>query len=101
MRGHGPRRPSRRANAWAAWLPKTGYGFPAHKKLKNELASKVLWESIQGVRTVGVVRHDAGEKNLRNRGRWGVVAALTPSTNPTIDGDVQGTHFIEGAATPS
>ncbi len=61
----------------------TGYGFPAHKKLKNELASKVLWESIQGVRTVGVVRHDAVRKIYEIAWPLGVVAALTPSTNPT------------------
>jgi acetaldehyde dehydrogenase (acetylating) len=61
----------------------TGYGLPAHKKLKNELASRILWESIQGVRTVGVVRHDAVRKIYEIAWPLGVVAALTPSTNPT------------------
>lgn len=61
----------------------TGYGVPAHKKLKNELASKILWESIKDIRTVGVVKHDAVHKVYEIAWPMGVVAALTPSTNPT------------------
>lgn len=61
----------------------TGFGVPAHKKLKNELASKILWESIKDVRTVGVVKHDAVRKVFEIAWPMGVVAALTPSTNPT------------------
>ncbi|MHC1785408.1 MAG: aldehyde dehydrogenase family protein [Anaerolineaceae bacterium] len=61
----------------------TGFGVPAHKKLKNELASRILWESIKDVRTVGVVRHDAVHKIYEIAWPVGVVAALTPSTNPT------------------
>src|SRR5512145_1317076 len=43
----------------------TGYGVPEHKTLKNLLSSQLLWEAIKDIPTVGVV------------------AALTPSTNPT------------------
>ena len=31
----------------------TGYGVAAHKKLKNEFASAVVWESIRDLKTVG------------------------------------------------
>ena len=61
----------------------TGYGVPAHKTLKNHLGSKLVWESIKDVKTVGVVEHDARKKVYRIAWPMGVVAALTPSTNPT------------------
>ncbi|MBN2502494.1 MAG: aldehyde dehydrogenase family protein [Anaerolineales bacterium] len=61
----------------------TGFGVPAHKKLKNEFASKHVWESIRDVKTVGVVNYDASRKVYEIAWPMGVVAALTPSTNPT------------------
>jgi acetaldehyde dehydrogenase (acetylating) len=61
----------------------TGFGVPAHKKLKNEFASKYVWESIRDVKTVGVVRHDTARNIYEIAWPMGVVAALTPSTNPT------------------
>lgn len=30
----------------------TGFGVAAHKKLKNEFGSQVVWESIRGLKTV-------------------------------------------------
>ena len=61
----------------------TGYGVPEHKTLKNTLASKVLWEAIKDIPTVGVVAHDPRRKLYDIAWPMGVVAALTPSTNPT------------------
>lgn len=61
----------------------TGYGVPEHKKLKNEFASRHVWESIKNVKTVGVVRHDPQTRVYEIAWPMGVVAALTPSTNPT------------------
>ena len=61
----------------------TGYGVPEHKTLKNLLASRVLWESIKDIPTVGVIRHDAQKRVYDIAWPMGVVAALTPSTNPT------------------
>ncbi len=61
----------------------TGYGVAAHKKLKNELASRILWESIKDVKTVGIVKHDPEKRLYEIAWPMGVVAALTPSTNPT------------------
>lgn len=61
----------------------TGYGVPEHKTLKNVLASKILWDSIKDIPTVGVIRHDAQKKLYDIAWPIGVVAALTPSTNPT------------------
>ncbi len=61
----------------------TGYGVPEHKKLKNQFASKHVWESIRNIKTVGVVHHDAQKRIYEIAWPMGVVAALTPSTNPT------------------
>ena len=60
----------------------TGYGIPAHKKLKNELASKGVWNSIKDIPTVGVIHHDAQRNIYEIAWPMGVIAALTPSTKP-------------------
>lgn len=64
-------------------VEETGYGVPEHKTLKNVLASKVLWEAIKDIPTVGVIRHDPQRRLYDIAWPMGVVAALTPSTNPT------------------
>ena len=61
----------------------TGYGVALHKKLKNEFAARGVWNSIRDLKTVGVVRVDAARKLYEIAWPMGVVAALTPSTNPT------------------
>lgn len=61
----------------------TGYGVPAHKKLKNEFASNYLWNRIKDIKTVGVVGSDPARRVVEIAWPMGVVAALTPSTNPT------------------
>lgn len=61
----------------------TGFGYPAHKKLKNEFAAQGVWDDIKDEPTCGVLREDK-EKGIVEIG-WpvGVIVALTPSTNPT------------------
>jgi acetaldehyde dehydrogenase (acetylating) len=61
----------------------TGYGVALHKKLKNEFGSRMVWESIRDLKTVGVIRHDAARRLYEIAWPMGVVAALVPSTNPT------------------
>jgi acetaldehyde dehydrogenase (acetylating) len=61
----------------------TGYGVPLHKKVKNEFASRKIWDSIKDVKTVGLLRDDRENKILEFAWPVGVIAALTPSTNPT------------------
>jgi acetaldehyde dehydrogenase (acetylating) len=61
----------------------TGFGVPEHKKLKNEFASKHVWESIRDIKTVGIVRHDEAKKIYEIAWPMGVVVGLIPSTNPT------------------
>src|SRR5512133_195735 len=61
----------------------TTYGVPEHKTLKNVLSSKILWDAIKNEPTVGVIRRDEQKKIYDIAWPMGVVAALTPSTNPT------------------
>jgi acetaldehyde dehydrogenase (acetylating) len=61
----------------------TGYGFSAHKKLKNEFAARNVWESIKDEKTVGVIHHDPVKRIYDIAWPVGVIAGLTPSTNPT------------------
>ncbi len=61
----------------------TGYGVPEHKTLKNTLCSKILWESIKDIPTVGVIHHDPLHKVYDIAWPVGIIAALIPSTNPT------------------
>lgn len=61
----------------------TSYGVPEHKKLKNEFAARNVWESIRDTKTVGVVAIDEKKRIFDIAWPMGVVAALTPSTNPT------------------
>jgi acetaldehyde dehydrogenase (acetylating) len=61
----------------------TGFGVAEHKKLKNEFGSRSVWESIQDLKTVGVIRQDTSRRLYEIAWPMGVVAALIPSTNPT------------------
>ncbi len=61
----------------------TGYGVPAHKRIKNEFGSRNVWESIRDFKTVGVINHDPAKGVYEIAWPMGVIAALIPSTNPT------------------
>jgi acetaldehyde dehydrogenase (acetylating) len=61
----------------------TGFGKPSDKKLKNEFATRRVWESIRDLKTVGVIREDHERRIIEIAEPMGVVAALIPSTNPT------------------
>lgn len=61
----------------------TGFGHASHKRLKNEFAAQNVWQSIRDVKTVGVIQHDVEKKLYQIAWPMGVVAGLTPSTNPT------------------
>ncbi len=61
----------------------TGYGVPEHKRLKNEFAARNVWGSIKDEKTVGVISYDVEKRIYDIAWPVGVIAALTPSTNPT------------------
>lgn len=61
----------------------TGFGNPEDKLIKNQFASKTVYEHIKNQKTVGILREDANSKTLDVAIPLGVLAALIPSTNPT------------------
>ena len=61
----------------------TGFGNPEDKLTKNRFASRTVCEAVRGMKTVGVLKEDPGEKLWEVGVPVGVVAAIVPSTNPT------------------
>ena len=61
----------------------TGFGVPEHKKIKNQFASMAVWNAIKDVKTVGIIEKDDQLQLYKIAWPMGVIAALTPSTNPT------------------
>lgn len=61
----------------------TGFGVAIHKTIKNQFASRDVWEYIKDVKTVGVIGRDDARRIVEIAWPFGVVAALVPVTNPT------------------
>lgn len=61
----------------------TGFGRWEDKVLKNQLGSKIVWDSIKDMKTIGVLSEDSAAKTMDVAVPVGVVVALIPSTNPT------------------
>lgn len=61
----------------------TGFGKVQDKIIKNQFATKNVWESIKDLKTVGVIDSRLSGKVIKIAEPMGVVAALVPSTNPT------------------
>ena len=61
----------------------SGFGKWQDKVIKNQFATKNVYESIKNLKTTGIVASEANGKVLKIAVPMGVVAALIPSTNPT------------------
>ena len=61
----------------------TGFGNVEDKITKNEFASKTVSQAVRGMKTVGVLKEEPGEKLWQIGVPVGVIAAIVPSTNPT------------------
>ena len=61
----------------------TGFGNVEDKITKNQFASMRVWEAIQNMKTVGVLKELPQEKLWEIGVPVGVIAAIVPSTNPT------------------
>ncbi|MFH5835180.1 acetaldehyde dehydrogenase (acetylating) [Proteiniclasticum sp. C24MP] len=64
-------------------VEETGYGNVPDKTVKNLVASKLLYESIKDMKTVGFINEDEEKKIYEIGVPVGVIAGLVPSTNPT------------------
>lgn len=64
-------------------VEETGMGVAEHKKIKNEVGSRDVYESIKDLKTVGIVGEDKTNKVLEIAVPFGTIAAIIPTTNPT------------------
>jgi acetaldehyde dehydrogenase (acetylating) len=64
-------------------VEETKMGVVLHKKIKNEVSSRDVYESIKDEKTIGVIHRDHNAKITEIAYPFGVVAAIIPTTNPT------------------
>jgi acetaldehyde dehydrogenase (acetylating) len=64
-------------------VEETTYGVVADKVEKNLFSSRMVYDFIRPMRTVGVVNRVEEKKLVEIAEPFGVVAAIVPSTNPT------------------
>lgn len=64
-------------------VKETGFGKYEDKVIKNQFASKKLYESIKDMKTIGIIKEDKEKKIIEIGTPVGVIAGLVPSTNPT------------------
>jgi acyl-CoA reductase-like NAD-dependent aldehyde dehydrogenase len=64
-------------------VEETGIGTWQDKVLKNTLASKLVYEHIKNMKTVGVIRDDEVEGITEIAHQLGPILAVIPVTNPT------------------
>ncbi|MBW3110262.1 acetaldehyde dehydrogenase (acetylating) [Bacillus sp. MCCB 382] len=64
-------------------VEETGMGLVEHKKIKNEVGSRDVYESIKDEKTVGIIGEDRVKKVTEIAYPFGVVAGIIPTTNPT------------------
>ena len=74
--------PSRNRELAEMAVRETGLGNVEDKVVKNHRKTLGLLRDLQGVRTVGVISEDPARGLLEIARPAGVVAAITPSTNP-------------------
>ena len=64
-------------------VEETGFGNVQDKITKNLLASRILWDYIKDMKTIGIISEDTENKMMEVGVPFGVIAGLVPSTNPT------------------
>ncbi|MEH7885393.1 acetaldehyde dehydrogenase (acetylating) [Bacillus sp. JJ1609] len=64
-------------------VSETGMGVVEHKKIKNEVGSMAVYESIKDEKTVGVISEDRELRVTEIAYPYGVIAGIIPTTNPT------------------
>lgn len=61
----------------------TGYGIVVDKVTKNQYASEHVWNYMRNKKTCGVISEDKAYGVKKVASPKGVIAAITPTTNPT------------------
>jgi len=61
----------------------TGYGIVVDKITKNQYASEHMWNYMRHAKTCGIIEENRAFGTKRVASPKGVIAAVTPTTNPT------------------
>ncbi|ANZ69950.1 bifunctional acetaldehyde-CoA/alcohol dehydrogenase [Pediococcus claussenii] len=64
-------------------VEETGRGVVEDKAIKNIYASEYIWNSIRNDKTVGIINDDDEKQIIEIAEPLGVIAGVTPVTNPT------------------
>lgn len=65
-------------------VDETGMGVYEDKVAKNKMKSKIIWNSLKGKKSVGILSHDEKTRITEIAKPIGIVAAITPTTNPNV-----------------
>jgi len=65
-------------------VDETGMGVVADKTAKNQGKAKIIWNSLKGKKSVGIIERDEVTGITKVAKPIGIVAAITPCTNPIV-----------------
>jgi len=65
-------------------VDETGMGVYEDKVAKNKTKSKIIWNSLKGKKSVGIINRDEATGITEIAKPIGIVAAITPTTNPNV-----------------
>jgi succinate-semialdehyde dehydrogenase len=65
-------------------VEETGIGVYEDKVLKNKSKARVIWNNLKGKKSRGIIGEDAENNMVFVAKPMGVVAAVTPVTNPVV-----------------
>jgi succinate-semialdehyde dehydrogenase len=65
-------------------VEETGMGVVADKIIKNKGKARVIWNSLKGKKSKGIIERNESTGIVKVAKPMGVVAAITPCTNPIV-----------------
>lgn len=65
-------------------VEETGMGVYEHKVTKNMGKARIIWNSLKGKKSVGVIEEDSENGIIKVAKPMGVIGAVTPCTNPIV-----------------
>ena len=65
-------------------VAETGMGNVADKTVKNKNKASMIWNSIRDKKSVGIIERDPASGIVKVAKPMGIVAAITPCTNPIV-----------------
>jgi len=65
-------------------VEETGMGVYEDKVAKNRGKASIIWNSLKGKKSVGIIERNSAAGTVKIAKPVGVVAAITPTTNPSV-----------------